>query len=387
MAAELRAGRSLPDWRGSGGPDGARTALHPAWRAARVGMLLFGLLLTACGNAGPTLTIVSYNVQNLYDATDDGGEYREFTAAGGWDDVLYTAKLRAIGSALRRAAPAGADLVALQEVEHAGAARRLVHLELSRQGYRHVAWLPDPRSATGPVVLSKLPVRRVGALWVEGPPEQPLRPILEVEVALGETSDAPSLFLFNNHWKSRHGGAAETEAYRRRAAATLAARLREIYRADPEADVIVAGDLNVSVDEYERRRGRYVTALMPAEATAEGALAVTADVPSPAAPLALFSPWYDYRGAGRAPAGSYRYRGSWETIDHLLLGPGLFDGAGVSYAGSDRFAVVSDGLLDATGGPRRFLRGPQPGGYSDHLPLRLELDLHPPRHQRPGPSR
>ena len=284
---------------------------------------------------------------------------------------------------MRAAVPAGADLVALQEVEHAGAARRLVNLELARQGYRHVAWLPDPRSATGPVVLSKLPVRRVGALWVEGSPEQSLRPILEVEVALGEAAEARSLFLFNNHWKSRHGGAAETERYRRRAAATLAARLREIYAADPEADVIVAGDLNVSVDEYERRQRRYVTALMPAEAAAGAALAVTAAVPSSSAPLALFSPWYGYRDAGRAPEGSYRYRGTWETIDHLLLGPGLFDGVGVSYAGSDRFTVISDGLLDAEGSPRRFLRGPPPGGYSDHLPLRLDLDLRePPRNGR-----
>ena len=347
-------------------------------------MLLLGpLLLAACGNAGPTLTVVSYNVQNLFDATDDGGEYREFTVAGGWNEALYTAKLRAIGSALRAAVAGGADLVALQEVEHHGAARRLVDLELARHGYRHVVWLPDAHSANGPVVLSKLPVRRVGALWMEGSPEQPLRPVLEVEVAVGEAADAPSLFLFNNHWKSKRGGAAETEQYRRQAAELLAARLQEIYRADPAADVIVAGDLNVSVDEYERRGGRYVTALMPAEASAGGALAVTAAVPSPTAPLELFSPWYDYRATGRIPEGSYLYRGTWETIDHLLLGPGLFDGIGVSYAGSDRFAVISDGLLDAAGSPRRFLRGPPPGGYSDHLPLRLELDLHPPRHQRP----
>ena len=370
--------RSLSDWR-----DGRRLSRGPRWRAG-AGMLLLGpLLLAACGNAGPTLTVVSYNVQNLHDATDDGGEYREFTTAGGWNEALYTAKLRAIASALRGAVPAGADLVALQEVEHAGAARRLVNLELSRQGYRHVVWLPDPRSATGPVVLSKLPVRRVGALWVEGSPEQPLRPILEVEVALGEAVDAPSLFLFNNHWKSRHGGAAETERYRRRAAALLVARLREIHAADPAADVIVAGDLNVSVDEYERRRRRYVTALMPAAAAVgAAALPVTSAVPPLAAPLALFSPWFAYRDAGRTPAGSYRYQGTWETIDHLLLGPGLFDAAGVSYSGSDRFAVISEDLLDATGGPRRFLRGPPPGGYSDHLPLRLELDLRDPPHSR-----
>ena len=354
----------------------------PLAGAARLPVVVLGLvlLLGACGNSGPTITVVSYNVQNLYDAVDDGGEYREFTAAGGWNDALYTAKLRAVGTALRAAVPGGADLVALQEVEHYGAARRLIDLELARQGYRHVVWLPDPATATGAVVLSKLPVRRVGALWVDGAPEQPLRPILEVEVALGEAADAASLFLFNNHWKSKHGGAAETEQYRLRAAELLAIRLREIHAADPSADVIVAGDLNVSVDEHERRERRYVTALMPAAAGGRGALPVTGAVPAAGAPLALFSPWFAYRDGRGVPPGSYRYQGDWETIDHLLLGPGLFHSAGVSYAGGDRFAVISDGLLDAEGSPRRFLRGPPPGGYSDHLPLRLELDLQqPPR--------
>lgn len=356
------------------------SAVRPSRAAARWpapgSVLLFAvLLLAACGNSGRTVTVVSYNVQNLYDAADDGGEYREYTAAGGWNEALYTAKLRAVGQALRTAAPGGADLVALQEVEHYGAARRLVTLELARAGYRHVVWLPDPHSGNGPVVLSKLPVRRVGALWVEGTADTTLRPILEVEVALGAAPEARSVFLFNNHWKSKLGGSAETEPLRRRAAQALAGRLREIYAADPAADVIVAGDLNVSVDEYERRQGRYPTALMPAAAADGGALPVTAAAPAAGAAPELFSPWFAYRDAGRLPLGSYRYKGSWETIDHLLLGAGLFDAAGVSYAGGDRFTVVSDGLLAADGGPWRFIGSPWPGGYSDHLPLRLELDL------------
>ena len=236
------------------------------------------LLLTTNTGWARTITVVSYNVQNLFDATDDGGEYRQFTRAGGWTSDLYTAKLRAIGSALRAAARDGADLVALQEVEHYGATRRLVDQELDGLGYRHVVWLPDPHNATGPVVLSKLPVRRVGALWVDsGPVDRPddgledgldplLRPILEVEVALADADAAPSLFLFNNHWKSKQGGAAETEGYRRRAAALLAARLDEISAADPAAEILVVGDLNEAIDEYARQGRRYVTALMPAAA-------------------------------------------------------------------------------------------------------------------------
>ena len=96
------------------------------------------LLLTCCSALACTIAVVSYNVQNLFDATDDGGESREFTRAGGWTSDLYMAKLRAIGSALRAAERGGADLVAMQEVEHYGAARRLVDLELDGLGYRHV---------------------------------------------------------------------------------------------------------------------------------------------------------------------------------------------------------------------------------------------------------
>ena len=348
------------------------------------------LLLAACTGSARTITVVSYNVENLFDAEVDGGEYREFTGAGGWNDELYTAKLRAIGRALAAADRGGADLVALQEVEHYGAARRLLELELDGLGYRHLVWLPDPHNANGPVVLSKLPVRRVGALWadsgpvagsaggVEGGLVRPLRPILEVEVALGPAADAPSLFLFNNHWKSKHGGAAETEVYRRRAAALLAARIEEISAADPAAEILVVGDLNESIDEYERQGRRYATALMPAGAPqAAGGLRVTGAAPPAREPLELFSPWLAH-DAGEAPPGSYRYRDAWETIDHLLLGPGLFDEAGLSYASNGGFSVVHDGLLDAGGAPLAFYRGPPAGGHSDHLPLRLELTLHPP---------
>ena len=358
------------------------------YRGASAAAVVAGavLLLAACTGSARTITVVSYNVENLFDAEVDGGEYREFTRHGGWSEDLYTAKLRAIGRALAAADRDGADLVALQEVEHYAAARRLVDLELDGLGYRHVVWLPDPHNANGPVVLSKLPVRRVGALWVDSGPaagsgeglERPLRPILEVEVALGPDGDAPSLFLFNNHWKSKRGGAAETEVYRRRAAAVLAARIDEISAADPAAEILVAGDLNESVDEYERQGQRYVTALMPAAAPdAAGGLRVTGTVPQARAPVELYSPWLTH-DADAEPAGSYRYGDDWQTIDHLLLGPGLFDERGLSYAVGGGFAVIHDGLLDGDGAPRAFYRGPPVGGHSDHLPLRLELTLHPP---------
>ena len=72
---------------------------------------------------------------------------------------------------------------------------------------------------------------------------------------------------------------------------------------------------------------------MPAAAPeTEGGLRVTGTVPSAGRPTELFSPWLSH-DAEAEPPGSYRYGGQWETIDHLLLGPGLFDERGLSYAG------------------------------------------------------
>ena len=81
------AGRSLSVWRVSGRPDrtpygwrgwaesdavrrrfrgGSRLPVGRRWTAAAgVPLLLIGLLLGACGNSGRTVTVVSYNVQNL----------------------------------------------------------------------------------------------------------------------------------------------------------------------------------------------------------------------------------------------------------------------------------------------------------------------------------
>ncbi|HDY87630.1 MAG TPA: hypothetical protein ENH82_05865 [bacterium] len=59
-----------------------------------------------------------------------------------------------------------------------------------------------------------------------------------------------ALIIFNNHWKSKLGGAEETEFQRLEVAALIAGKLREIHLEQPYADIVVLGDLNENVVEY-----------------------------------------------------------------------------------------------------------------------------------------
>ena len=337
-----------------------------------IGLILTaGLLSAACQDYSfETLSILSYNVQNLFDDVDDGTEYDEFDPGRGeWGEEQFHAKLRRLAEVLRQVEGGLPDIVVLQEVENKNAVDVLLRHYLDDGGYRHVVMVPVAGSAIQLAVLSRPEVVSVHSHRVyPGSTSFLQRDILEIEFGIGHYP----LILFANHWKSKRGGAAATEEARRAAARVIVRRLEAILIREPQAEVVLVGDLNEGPEEYRRVGKKYVTALMPVdtpEGASEDSLLVSFDPPASETTRPVFySPWGDTQVEG-----SYWHAAGnrWERIDHFLLSAGLFDQQGRRF---DSFMVIdAPNLLDSRGHPYRF--DAQTGrGYSDHLPILLILN-------------
>jgi endonuclease/exonuclease/phosphatase family metal-dependent hydrolase len=334
-------------------------------------------------------TAVIWNVQALFDGHDTGNEYAEFRESAGWTQEKYEARLLAIGQAILRMkslsgqgknenqqatiSVAAPDLIGLVELENSNILEDLLHGPLSKQGYVHSFFGNLPGMSLGIGVLSRFPLTetRIHSITINN--QTAPRPVVEVHLEPG----GEPLVFFICHWKSKLGGDDATEPLRRASAMVISRRLLELREEKPGAPVIIMGDLNENHDEFYRRQGTVLSALLPDEedaallaATQEGGFLVLSKEKPPRAEyfdssFVLYTPW-----GNELMDGSYYYRDNWETIDHFLLSVELFDNKGWDY---DTCQVLNmPPFTNAKALPNPY--NPRNGfGLSDHLPLILFL--------------
>jgi endonuclease/exonuclease/phosphatase family metal-dependent hydrolase len=358
-------------------------------RRQNAGSLALILLLTAasCDAGGPgfgtpeagteNILVMTWNVQAFFDGTETGNEYNEYRGDA-WNQEKYAARLNGLIQALDNleAAP---DILALEEVENAGVLKDLAGRMPSGHGYRWTFFANNPDYSLGMGVLSRFPFVKTAAHSLGYQDGVIPRPVLELWV---EAEGAP-LALFVCHWKSKLGGEDATEKMRRGAAEIIMRRMREIEKTHPSMPVLIMGDLNENHDEFYRRNGAVLSALVPddpeAAAMAEldgvatrqtGFLILSKNKPPvpeffPSNNTGFYSPWMD-----GLRDGSYYYQNEWETIDHFLLSSGFFDGLGWEY---DECEVINTPpFVNSRGYPNSY--NTRTGtGLSDHLPLMLSL--------------
>ncbi len=353
--------------------------------------ILSSILLFVSLAFSQRITIMSYNVDNLFDDVSNGTEYREYDPSRGhWNRDMYLTKLRNIARVIVDSSRRGPDIIALQEVENRNVVDTLNSMYLDGLDYRYIAIVPREGVATNVAVLSRYPIRSVHSYFVGDWDGRPLRDVLETDIDIGGTI----LYLFNNHWKSKNGGVRKTEVARLRAASVLLNRIRDLVNRDATADIVVVGDLNEDFNEYVRTGGRYRTALISINPRStpfeyfKDSLLLTDDISLIGGierrnkENLFYEPWFEYISnteRGELPGrkynfGSYVYRGRWETPDHILLFPTLFDNRGLFYT-SGHFRVVKENfMLTSRGYPLKwYCRGKRCKGFSDHLPILITL--------------
>jgi endonuclease/exonuclease/phosphatase family metal-dependent hydrolase len=315
---------------------------------------------------------MSYNVQNIFDDSDNGTEYPEFDPGGGeWGTSQYNTRLFNLSEVIRRSVSGGPDLIALQEIENSRVAEDLVENYLKGMDYNYIIVTDTADSAIQLGFISRLEFDEimVHQIFVDG--FSTGRPVLEASIV----TDSGTLAIFNNHWKSKLGGDEETEPARTAAAAVLKRRILELYSDDPLVGIVVFGDLNENWDEYRRIGGEYITALMPLDdilfPDLSGPILITGsedefDSSMEPESIILYSPWCEDSDV----SGSYVYNDTWQTIDHVLMNSEMFNGTGFDY---ESFRVLKDDyLLNTSGYPLKW-RTETGYGYSDHLPLILVI--------------
>lgn len=294
--------------------------------------------------ASAQFTIVELNCENLFDTRHDSlKQDQEFLPDGSlhWTKSKYWRKLNAIGQEILSCDDKCPELVALVEVENDSVLFDLTRRSLLRNaGYRYTMTAsPDVRGLDVAILYQPERFTQLSYSAIRMPPLSGQRPTRDILYIKGVVGTGDTLHIFIVHAPSRYGGEKRTRPYRMQVARLLCQQIDSLGQ---QAQVIITGDFN-DYAESPALQHLYKRGLVNVTASARGR-----------------------HGA----QGTYRYRGEWRSIDHLLVTPSLSNRVDSAYVNDAPFLLEED---DKYGGyrPRRTFRNYryQPNGFSDHLPL------------------
>ncbi len=322
-----------------------------------IGILIFGFAGINTISADP-LRIVSYNVENLFYPKHDsvGGEPKddwEWTPEGEkqWSYTRYYRKVENIARVLTNIGEwDGVDIAGLQEVENAACLRRLCYT-LKRGEYDFVHYeSPDQRGIDVALVYKRERVdtinsRAIRCLLVNSDGSvSATRDILYVcaRVKSGGMAEAKgdTLHLFVCHLPSQRGVAAESEWKRKAAKEVLQRAVDSVYAVEPNAKIIIMGDMNSEPKEDIRGlRNRMLVIMAKSECK-----------------------------------GTHKYQGRWSCLDQFYVSPAIDSISTAKIYDAGWIQEPDEKYLGLK--PKRTYIGfrYQKDGYSDHLPIELIIN-------------
>lgn len=325
--------------------------------------VLILLLSCSCFVPADSLSILSYNVQNLFDDVADGGEYANYNPSSGrWGSESFQNKLNNLAEVIRET---DADIILLFEVENQNCIDSLVSFYLPTRGYRYNYCLDQENSNINSAVISRIPVTKVKTHRLEMG-----RSILRNINELFFEYRGVEFEIILNHWKSKIGGDEETEPKRILSAQTV----RKLLKNNP-LPVVVVGDLNENLHEFEIQQFKYPTAIVPLKELhrlskdQQEACLVFSENKKDIQGDVLYSIWSELP----EDWGSYFYNSQWQKIDHIFFNEHIINSNQKPTLGRCQRPAF-DFMVNRNGKPRSFSTKTFTG-ISDHLPLLAELEF------------
>ncbi len=317
-----------------------------------------------------SIRIGFYNMENLYDTENDSLTADDaFTPDGEnhWTKYRYWHKINNMAKVISTIGGWDApDIMGMCEVENIRVVKNLIFSEpLKKAKYSIVHYdSPDNRGIDVALIYRPQKFKVIGSRPVrvtfENEPDSKTRDILYVTGIVVGAKD--TLHILVNHWPSRYGGYAATIDKRNRAADIVRQLVDSIHQVNPQANVLIMGDLNdyptdISLVEHLR-----------AKPSVENT--TVSDV---------INLMYPYQVAGKI--GSHKYQAHWGVLDQIIVSQPMLtrkeglrvgkDGAVIYRAD---FLLVPDDTYLGVKNNRTYIGTRYNGGYSDHLPVFVDLE-------------
>lgn len=305
--------------------------------------------------------VMFYNVENLFDCEDDPlKDDQEFLPTSSkrwtpqrlWQKIDHTSQV--IAAAGNSHLP---ELVGLCEVENDTVINMLTRCgPLRSLGYDYlITHSPDKRGVNVALLYQPTRFRLIHSreVVINTTHHKALRPTRNILYAQGIIPTGDTLHIMVCHMPSRMGKHRDAKRRQANAMLHLAWLVDSVYSTHCNPLIMCMGDFN---DDLKK---------MP---QALDSLLIEPQL-SPCIHLQV--------------KGTYKYKGDWDTIDHILVSPTLFHGKrNIATARQPLSIYASPAMLedDKTYGgvkPKRSYQGPiWKGGFSDHLPVVLRLTMH-----------
>jgi len=312
------------------------------------------------------IRVAFYNVENLFDLENDSTTRDdEFTPEGNNRYTFSRYKKKSTGLAKTMLAMGGwepVEFIGLCEVENEWVLEGLtVHSPMKDVGYEFIHQdSPDFRGIDIAAIYRPDKFELINYKYYRikftHDPDRTTRDLL---YAKGIVPNGDTLHIFVNHWPSRYGGQFVSEPGRIHLAQTVRSKVDSLNALYNNPYIVIMGDFNdypndISINDHLRAK-------TTVEAAAPG------DVVNLSYPI-----MYKF--------GTHSFQGEWGVLDQIIVSQPFFTNGSMTIAPSDVGVFDAPWLIttNAAGGTTTFrtYMGPAyKGGFSDHLPTFIDINL------------
>ena len=330
-------------------------------------LLISGQSLKAQENDYKVATVAFYNLENLFDTTNNEGvEDEEYTPESqkNWNTEKYNNKLRNLSHAISKIgkglSPIPPTILGVSEVENKGVLEDLIQqpkLELHNYGIVHYN-SPGDRGIDVGLLYQKeyFTVTNSTSTPVKIEDEEDYK--TRDQLVVSGVLDNERMHFIVNHWPSRYGGEKQSRPYRIAAAKVCRSLVDSLMELEENPKIIVMGDFND--DPVNKSVKKYLNTTGKKEKVNS---------------KKLYNPMYKMFEKG---LGTLAYRDQWNLFDQLMVSKPLVEENKDSYRLYKTKIFNKDFLIreegQYAGYPKRtHAGGIYLNGYSDHLPVYLHL--------------